>query len=97
MLLFHPEDRITVTEALEHPYLSVYHFEEDEPVAAGRLGLFDFEFENQLLDANALKDAIYEEILLLHFPDKLEQYEQRKAAFEAQFPDLIEERKEENY
>ena len=33
LLQFHPEGRITVTEALEHPYLSVYHCAEDEPVA----------------------------------------------------------------
>ena len=30
---FHPEGRITITEALKHPYLSVYHCAEDEPVA----------------------------------------------------------------
>ena len=30
-LIFDPEKRITVTEALNHPYLSDLHLEEDEP------------------------------------------------------------------
>lgn len=32
MLAFDPSDRITVVEALEHPWLAAYHDESDEPV-----------------------------------------------------------------
>ena len=31
LLMFDPEKRITVTEALKHPYLADLHLEEDEP------------------------------------------------------------------
>ena len=31
MLLFDPEKRITIDEALEHPYMERLHFAEDEP------------------------------------------------------------------
>lgn len=31
MLIFDPEKRITVEQALKHPYLADYHLEEDEP------------------------------------------------------------------
>jgi mitogen-activated protein kinase 1/3 len=31
LLIFDPEKRITVTEALGHPYLADLHLEEDEP------------------------------------------------------------------
>jgi mitogen-activated protein kinase 1/3 len=33
MLTFNPQKRITVEEALEHPYLADLHFEDDEPTA----------------------------------------------------------------
>lgn len=58
MLAFHPEQRIDVTGALEHPYLAIYHCEDDEPVSDG-ISHFDFEFENQLLDAADLKEEMY--------------------------------------
>ena len=31
MLTFSPENRITIEEALEHPYMSSLHYPEDEP------------------------------------------------------------------
>jgi hypothetical protein len=39
---------------------------------------FDFEFERQLLNAKDLKDLIYEDILLHHFPERQEAYEIEK-------------------
>jgi mitogen-activated protein kinase 7 len=42
LLTFDPAARITVEEALKHPYLEAYHDEEDEPVHDK---LFDFSFE----------------------------------------------------
>ena len=47
MLQFHPDDRITVEEALAHPYLKEFHGQMPEPTCSH---LFDFQFEqaNQL-------------------------------------------------
>jgi serine/threonine protein kinase len=42
MLQFHPDDRITVEDALAHPYLKDFHGHMTEPVSRS---LFDFEFE----------------------------------------------------
>ncbi|CAO3687899.1 unnamed protein product [Rhizopus microsporus] len=42
LLEFDPSKRITVEEALAHPYLSAYHDEDDEPV---HTQTFDFSFE----------------------------------------------------
>ena len=43
MLAFHPDDRISVLEALEHPYLSAFHGQMDEPTCPSR---FEFDFED---------------------------------------------------
>jgi serine/threonine protein kinase len=42
LLAFDPAKRITVEEALAHPYLSAYHDEDDEPSHSQP---FDFSFE----------------------------------------------------
>lgn len=42
LLNFDPAARITVEQALAHPYLAAYHEEDDEPVHEK---VFDFEFE----------------------------------------------------
>lgn len=42
LLTFDPAKRITVEEALAHPYLSAYHDEDDEP---SHTQSFDFSFE----------------------------------------------------
>lgn len=83
MLEFNPTKRITVEEALAHPYLERLHCVEDEP-AANLLSAYDFMFENDSMTIGNVKDLIYEEILLYHFPDKLREYEQRKAEFESE-------------
>lgn len=44
MLTFDPEKRISVEDALKHPYMAELHFPEDEPTR-GPLSLFDFEFD----------------------------------------------------
>jgi hypothetical protein len=66
-----------VADALAHPYLSQLHFPEDEPTRE-TVPRFDFEFERQLLNAKDLKDLIYEDILLHHFPERQEAYEIEK-------------------
>jgi len=62
MLVWDPAERITVTEALEHPYLSQLHDPEDEPTIAEPLSPFDFDFEKYQLTKNDYRDLIYEEI-----------------------------------
>ncbi len=60
MLCFDPQSRISVTEALGHPYLSIYHDEADEPVAGT---LFDFvDFDLSTLTVSALREALYAEM-----------------------------------
>lgn len=81
MMAFDPSKRITISQALEHPYLSSLHFEDDEPTTVP-VSRFDFEFEKQLLTARELKDMVYEEILLYHFPEKVESYNDTKMEFE---------------
>jgi len=44
LLTFDPTKRITVDEALKHPYLSALHCPDDEPTTKPVLPI-DFEFE----------------------------------------------------
>ncbi|KAL8160218.1 hypothetical protein V2J09_001755 [Rumex salicifolius] len=60
MLTFDPTRRITVEEALSHPYLARLHNMEDEPVC---LDAFSFEFEKQAMAEEEIKEMIYQESL----------------------------------
>lgn len=82
LLVFNPEKRFTVEQALSHPYLSALHFTDDEP-SCPEVSMFDFEFERLQLSMKDFKDLIYEEILLHHFQSKKEEYEKAKADYEA--------------
>ena len=59
MLAFDPAKRITVDEALEHPYLSIWHDPVDEPVCSQK---FEFSFE-VVSDMNELKQMVIDEVL----------------------------------
>jgi len=59
MLTVHPRKRITVEEALKHPFLAALHSPEDEPVAEFP---FDFGFEDDDLHRVRLQELIWEEI-----------------------------------
>ena len=63
MLTFDPEKRITVGEALAHPYLAALHDPTDEPEAPG---VFDFEFERVPMTKQLLKEWVYRECLAFH-------------------------------
>ncbi|GLT43254.1 hypothetical protein SLA2020_172180 [Shorea laevis] len=63
MLTFDPTRRITVEEALAHPYLERLHDIADEPVC---LESFSFDFEQQPLGEEQIKDMIYREALALN-------------------------------
>jgi serine/threonine protein kinase len=84
MLIFNPDKRITIDEALTHPYLESLHCPEDEPIT-NPVSRFDFDFERQLLTMRDLKDLIFEEILMYHFPQKKFEYEQAKQEFDNHF------------
>ncbi|RUS31248.1 hypothetical protein BC938DRAFT_478184 [Jimgerdemannia flammicorona] len=58
LLTFDPAARITVEEALEHPYLSLFHDPEDEP---SHLQTCDFSFES-LQTMEEMKEAIVAEV-----------------------------------
>ncbi|XP_044482357.1 mitogen-activated protein kinase 3 [Mangifera indica] len=60
MLTFDPTKRITVEEALAHPYLARLHDIADEPVCPEP---FSFDFEQQSLGEEQMKDLIYKEAL----------------------------------
>lgn len=63
MLVFDPAKRISVEEALDHPYLESLHNVEDEPVAEKH---FSFDFEKEDLTKLRLQELIYEEIRKFH-------------------------------
>ena len=60
MLVFNPEDRISVTDALAHPFLSKYHDPEDEPNC---YPVFDFSFEQDDLNAQQMRQNVGKMIL----------------------------------
>jgi mitogen-activated protein kinase 1/3 len=73
MLVFDPAKRISVEEALAHPYMESLHNPEDEPTAGE---VFDFSFEKLDLDKRTLQRLIYEEALVFH-PELRPEYEER--------------------
>ena len=73
MLIFDPRTRISIEEALQHPYLEELYCPEDEPVREP-INPNEFEFESVDLNKEQLKDMIYEEALLYHFNDFKDDY-----------------------
>ena len=57
MLVFDPDKRITIDDALAHPYLSELHNIDDEPVGE-QVSHFDFDFELFSLSISEFKDLI---------------------------------------
>ncbi|XP_077170652.1 mitogen-activated protein kinase 7 [Paroedura picta] len=63
MLRFDPRERISVREALSHPFLAKYHDPDDEPDC---VPAFDFDFDKQVLTKERIKEAIVAEINDFH-------------------------------
>jgi len=63
MLTFSPKKRITVEEALKHPFLAKLHDPNDEPVAKES---FDFSFEKYNLNGKMLKALLWQELCRFH-------------------------------
>ncbi|KAL7436965.1 hypothetical protein ACHAXM_005438 [Skeletonema potamos] len=59
MLQIHPSKRITVKEALKHPFMAQLHNEEDEPLCNSP---FDYSFEDEKLHRIRLQELIWEEV-----------------------------------
>ena len=63
MLQFDPRKRISVADALEHPYLATYHDASNEPVAKS---VFKADFENFEMDKAKLRQLVHAEIESFH-------------------------------
>ena len=63
MLEIHPKKRISIDDALEHPFLESLHNADDEPVNDTS---FTFEFENEDLPRERVQQLIWEEIREYH-------------------------------
>eukprot|EP00128_Syssomonas_multiformis_P009815 Colp12_sorted_trinity150504_noHs@3136 len=63
MLKFDPDERISVEDALAHPYFATLHDPNDEPLCPAP---FNFEFENTTLTTERIKELIFEEMLHYH-------------------------------
>ncbi|KZT06826.1 mitogen activated protein kinase [Laetiporus sulphureus 93-53] len=61
-LTFDPKKRLTVDQALEHPYLTAYHDPDDEP-AVSSLDADYFECDYLDLSKQELKELLYEEVM----------------------------------
>lgn len=62
-LTFDPKKRMTVDEALEHPYLAAYHDPEDEPVVTPLSpDYFEFDMHKDDLSKDQLKELLYAEV-----------------------------------
>uniref|UniRef100_A0A7S2M7N5 Protein kinase domain-containing protein n=1 Tax=Zooxanthella nutricula TaxID=1333877 RepID=A0A7S2M7N5_9DINO len=67
-----PEGRISVNEALVHPYMEKLHCPEDEPIREP-LDTLDFEFERRKINVAALREEIFRETLW-YYPDLFDQF-----------------------
>ncbi|XP_039118450.1 mitogen-activated protein kinase homolog MMK1-like [Dioscorea cayenensis subsp. rotundata] len=63
MLTFNPSQRITVEDALAHPYFASLHDTSDEPVC---MTPFSFDFEQHVITRDHVKELIYREALALN-------------------------------
>ncbi|PYH74336.1 mitogen-activated serine/threonine-protein kinase SLT2 [Aspergillus vadensis CBS 113365] len=78
MLAFDPTSRISVEEALEHPYLHIWHDASDEPTCPTT---FDFHFE-VVEDVQEMRHMIYDEVV--RFRALVRQQSQAQAAAQQQ-------------
>jgi len=61
-LTFDPKKRLTVDQALKHPYLATYHDPDDEPVVSSMDSKY-FEFDDRNPSKDELKELLYAEVM----------------------------------
>jgi len=67
LLAFNPLKRITVDEALRHPYLALYHDPEDEPTCPlVPDDFFHFDMQREPPTKEQLKELTYKEVMAMH-------------------------------
>ncbi|WAR03888.1 MK07-like protein [Mya arenaria] len=65
MLVLNPQKRITVEQALVHPFLNKYHDPDDEPIC---IPTFNFDFEREDLSLSQLREVIHKETMDYYEP-----------------------------
>ena len=80
MLKFDPDKRITAGEALKHKFFDDIPKEDDDE-SLDPVTRFDFEFEDQDLNINELRDLLLHEIMLYHDQNILDEYEKAKEQY----------------
>jgi serine/threonine protein kinase len=61
LLSFDPQNRATVNEAIQHPYLTSLHFMDDEPVGEP-LSRLEYDFEHHFLTSSEYRELLLMEI-----------------------------------
>lgn len=79
MLEFDPEKRISVEEALAHPYMASLHSPDDEP---GCTAAFDFSFEDGIKEESGIRLGIFQTATDIH-PELQPEMDAAKADVEA--------------
>ena len=64
MLKFDPEERITIDEALLHPFFKDLHDPSEEDCLPDKVSIAEFDFEQYDLEAEEFKLLIFDEIKL---------------------------------
>ena len=65
LLRFDPDHRLSVNDAIQHPYLESLHCMEDEPTG-GPLPGVDYDFEQHFLTSGEYRELLIDEINLYH-------------------------------
>ena len=73
MLVFDPDKRISIEDALKHPYMSKYHDPSDEPTGEP-VSAFDFDYELFSLKTQEYKELLFEEIKLYHNEEAVQKF-----------------------
>ena len=78
LLVYDPKKRITCEEALNHKYFKEFKSGKEEFIPELPLNDFDFnELNWKYLRTNQINEMIYNEMLLINYPDKLKNYQNK--------------------
>jgi len=82
MLEFDLDKRISVDEALKHPYLSMFTKNDIDNEKPNKISKFDFLYEDKELNKIQIRELILEEILLYHDNHRYKEYIINKKKYE---------------